>query len=296
MIKVEIKKSEIIDFLEQENIKKYFNSLWDKISLWKSLPKIDNISYEDFKNYFSIQTLNNQSISRDNEKLLPIIYKKISSNWSNFYSEIRKFIIEKFTENIKFCPYCWKVPLISYSTDSWKPKERMFQFDHFLPKSKYKNLTISFYNLIPCCNGCNHKKWNSEFKNNSEVFHPYFWWIKKDNLWNIMVINEDNFCKATTFHPWTCWREHIYIIEHGKYFKIPEIYENAQDTNNDLKFIHKSIAEIKVRENLWFDFDWKENIEMFFEHYAPQSENEILKFSNGKFKKDLIDNLKLPNN
>lgn len=293
MIKVEIKKSEIIDFLEQENIKRYFNSLWNKISLWKSLPKIDNISYENFKEFFSIQSLENKSIATKNKILLPIIYKKISSDWTKFYSEIRNFIIEKFTENIKFCPYCWKVPLISYWTNTWKSKERMFQFDHFLPKSKYKNLTISFYNLIPCCNACNHKKGKNEFNNNQKIFHPYFGWIQKDNLGNITVINEDKFCKATTFYPWTCWRKHIYNIEHGKYFKIPEIYENAQDTDNDFNFISNSIAEIKVRENLWFNFNWKENIEMFFEHYAPQSENEILKFSNGKFKKDLIDNLKL---
>ena len=292
MIKVKIKESEITDFLEQKNIKKYFNKLWNKISVWKSVPKVDNILYEDFKKYFSIQILENKSISANNEKLLPIIYKKISSDWSKFYSEIRNFIIEKFTENIKFCPYCGKVPLISYSKDLWKSKERMFQFDHFLPKSKYKNLTISFYNLIPCCNACNHKKGNNEFNNNQKIFHPYFWWIQKDNWGNIIVINKDRFC-TTTFHPGTCWREYIYTIEHWKYFKIPEIYDNAQDTYNDLNFINKSIAEIKVRENLWFDFNWKENVEMFFEHYAPQSENEILKFSNGKFKKDLIDNLKL---
>lgn len=293
MIKVDINKAEIIDFLEQESMKKYFNKLWNKISLWKSKGDIDNITYEDFKEYFSIQTLENKSISSDKIKLFTEIYSKISSDKSYFYSEIRNFIIEKFTENIKFCPYCGKVPLISYSKDLWKSKERMFQFDHFLPKSKYKNLMINFYNLVPCCNACNHKKGNIEFKNNQKIFHPHFWWIKKDISWNIIELNENIFCKKTSFHPWICWREHIYEIEHGKYFKLLEIYKNSQDTSNDLNFIHKSIAEIKVRENLWFDFDWKENVEMFFEHYAPQSENEILKFSNGKFKKDLIDNLKL---
>jgi hypothetical protein len=31
----------------------------------------------------------------------------------------------------------------------------------------------------------------------------------------------------------------------------------------------------------------------FFKNYSPQNEDEILKYSNWKLKKDLIDNLKL---
>ena len=55
--------------------------------------------------------------------------------------------------NLKVCPYCGRnqINVASYEgkRDSKPP------IDHFLPKSKYPFLAVSFYNLIPCCTTCN---------------------------------------------------------------------------------------------------------------------------------------------
>lgn len=55
--------------------------------------------------------------------------------------------------NLKVCPYCGrnKINVASYEhrRDSKPP------IDHFLPKSKYPFLAVSFGNLIPCCTTCN---------------------------------------------------------------------------------------------------------------------------------------------
>ena len=59
---------------------------------------------------------------------------------------------------ITVCPYCNRNYI--YSDDEMVSCE----LDHFIPKSKYPIFAVSFYNLIPVCPTCNHKKGETEFK------------------------------------------------------------------------------------------------------------------------------------
>lgn len=54
--------------------------------------------------------------------------------------------------NVKVCPYCNRQFISIYNSDDGKTGPEL---DHFLPKSKYPYLALSFYNLIPCCHVCN---------------------------------------------------------------------------------------------------------------------------------------------
>ena len=48
-------------------------------------------------------------------------------------------------------------------------------------------------------------------------------------------------------------------------------------------------------KNLWLinKFNLEERKDLFFKNYYPTQEQDILKFSNWKLKKDLIENLKI---
>lgn len=80
----------------------------------------------------------------------------------------------KLTENLKVrtCIYCNRMyALTHYKTDGSNLMNP--QLDHWLPKSKYPLLQVSFFNLIPSCDICNSRiKKVKEFKENDHV-HPY---------------------------------------------------------------------------------------------------------------------------
>ena len=98
------------------------------------------------------------------------------------YDNFRKYMDNQYTEmckhigkwlskvlDIQTCPYCNRQYTITINKG--KNKSVRPQFDHFLPKSKYPYLALSFYNLIPCCSICNQIKSNNIDK---PLLHPYY--------------------------------------------------------------------------------------------------------------------------
>ena len=87
------------------------------------------------------------------------------------YSNLRNrpYFVEFFHKiPLDVCPYCLSNYVRSYvikrrikKTDEEKEVTTLnFQLDHFLPKDKFPFLALNFYNLIPSCPSCNHKKSN----------------------------------------------------------------------------------------------------------------------------------------
>jgi len=295
-----------------------------KINIDWIIVKLKNTQeWEDYKTYLD------KNKSKFNNNVDYFIWKEIVLdliNWKeiNLYKVDKKWILNKynnwwklnkidvvknvknkfiefFIEKIKFCPFCGKSPLILFNSDLqkekwflekvrnniwkliwWKEFEngRLFDLDHFFPKEKYSYLAINFYNLIPICKWCNYIKNNNDVLNDKKgIFHPYFWYL--DNLWDFNL--KDNF---------------IFEWNHSDFFKLKEIYLNSQDTKNDIWFIKDKIEHIKTNKindkNLWLNnFNLEERKEFFFKNYYPKTEQEILKYSNWKLKKDLIEGIKL---
>lgn len=76
------------------------------------------------------------------------------------------------------CPYCNRQYTFTIKQSKTSPSIRP-QLDHFLPKSKYPLLALSFYNLIPACTECNRIKrdevldiypYNDDFDSNGLKF------------------------------------------------------------------------------------------------------------------------------
>ena len=58
--------------------------------------------------------------------------------------------------DLRICPYCGRAFIYSVQRAGGKTEVKP-QIDHFLPKSKYPFLALSFMNLIPSCQTCNMK-------------------------------------------------------------------------------------------------------------------------------------------
>ncbi|MFF5994023.1 hypothetical protein AAGS61_04570 [Lysinibacillus sp. KU-BSD001] len=72
-----------------------------------------------------------------------------------------KYNASKLIEGLDIivCPYCNRnfINNIKYKNGQAR---RTSHIDHFFSKDKYPFLSMSFYNLIPCCPSCNHVKSN----------------------------------------------------------------------------------------------------------------------------------------
>ena len=107
-------------------------------------------------------------------KLVPNKIISTIFDYSEFRTDFGFDLAEKL--NISCCPYCNRNYTTSHETvrQNGITKKLVFpEFDHYLPKSEYPLLAISFYNLIPSCNVC-----NTHFKGGKDpikenLFHPY---------------------------------------------------------------------------------------------------------------------------
>lgn len=68
---------------------------------------------------------------------------------------------------VTVCPYCNRAFIDTYKVAD--ELESNGELDHFFPKEKYPYLSLSLYNLIPCCSVCNKAKSNS-YEN---ILYPY---------------------------------------------------------------------------------------------------------------------------
>lgn len=67
--------------------------------------------------------------------------------------------------DLDVCPYCGRVPIDSATVGS---RTSTPPIDHYLPKSHYPFLAMSFHNLIPCCHYCN----DMSAKGNNDPIFP----------------------------------------------------------------------------------------------------------------------------
>ena len=72
---------------------------------------------------------------------------------------------------IKSCPFCNNNYTYFYE-ESTKKINTLATLEHYYPKAQYPHLSLSFYNLIPCCSICN-SKFKGTDKHIGKIAHPY---------------------------------------------------------------------------------------------------------------------------
>jgi 5-methylcytosine-specific restriction endonuclease McrA len=197
------------------------------------------------------------------------------------YKDLRSNLLRKFVKdlNIKACVYCNAQYAIT--TDSFADangKEKIigtYQFDHFLPESKYPFLCTSIFNLQPSCATCNGSKldrdarfvlYTTNEEDNQDEFRfellPINAYVK-DDLENLHVeLKSDN---------------KDLLDNHRNLFHIDQIYSQHTDVLQRVVVIMKSnnrAYRASLKESLTNLFpDGVQDPEYFFFGYYMQPEH-----------------------
>ncbi|MGF7025059.1 HNH endonuclease [Sphingobacterium sp. HSC-15S19] len=146
--------------------------------------------------------------------------------------------------NLRTCLYCNCQFTFSIVTENSKRK-LMFEVDHFYPKNKYPYLSLSFYNLIPCCANCNRAKSDIDFNLKNSV-HPYL----------------EDFNNLIKFKPSNTDVLHFLIFkEERKNIKIEIDFKNNK--------VEKHLSTFKLKEVYNFHQDLVEEIFLKRYYYDP---------------------------
>lgn len=273
-----IKSINYNDFIEKDTKKDTFYSF---IS--------DNSSYEDRLLDFKLNNSQLKITSYKDDTSIKPFYDYVKQNFTTpkirKWKSVKQAFMEYLSKHILVCPYCWVTPLVYRINDKWR-NVYSFELDHFLPKEYFPQFWLSLYNLIPSCKICNQtmKKWVPEWV----VFHPYFWIIQiiiKNNKYSLKKINNNNLSNHINYNFWKQRWESDILIEHIKYFKLSEIYKTSITSKNDICFAKKVYDKLKFY-NITIN---EKNISYFFNNWTYDNDTDLLKYSNWKFRKNVVE-------
>jgi len=246
------RRSKRLEFVRKVSNEKEFHRL--VVADLEEIPKIIT-EYEEFSELF------------DNNKFNRSIFKWFS--FERFRKSKRAYNFVKRL-NIKTCPYCNNhFTLLRHNS-----KKVDCEFDHFYPKQKYPYLSISFYNLIPCCSVCNRAKNETE---NKDIIHPYY-----DSFYDKFLFSTD---KKTIID---------FIIQENRDFETLQIkaipnrgFEKEFDAHNEIFNIEEIHQEHK---DIVFEIYSKAY------HYPESRKLELRNlFNKSLFRKEEIDRFVLGN-
>lgn len=277
---------------------------------WESVDNLTNPrQFHTYKNY--LQNLNTISWNIQKIILEEIALNNVLAEYNNsqngnlfYYKNNVRFFIkkrvfkEKLYDQFKVCPYCGKIPFTP-------TRETVISchLDHFFKKEDYNSLMLDPYNLVPCCQTCNWPsgKWSRDF-GNWLFFHPYLWRFKREGDNTFIFLELWSNCFDTTFEfNYDYIKNNIRSLvdnalnkslsidlnEHIKFFWLNSIYD-SEDTANDYLNFNNLKDIILSRPNS----ERIDSLQQIFKNRAPITRDEILKYVNGKMKKDLVDRLK----
>ncbi|HAF27924.1 MAG TPA: hypothetical protein DCG75_02650 [Bacteroidales bacterium] len=191
------------------------------------------------------------------------------------------------------CPYCNdnKIDIIDISTedDNEKITKAYLDLDHFMPKSQNPFFALSFFNLIPSCHSCNSSEKGDKPFTNITHTNPYY-----------KCFNDQYFFKL----------HHKCVVDGDFGIENPiqlELINGCTDKNGEDLRIHQrykngnyesALKLVRLYKNHQDKFD-SEKLKIAFKELllqdTPLNKNEILKYSLGKLKRDIIKQIDIHN-
>lgn len=128
------------------------------ISEWDNLIVLEppfDVTIQKFESIFATDKIATEELG-NNPKSPILLYKEIVKAMR--YDYVQEKVYPKIINQlgIKTCVYCNAQYAFSY--DNGKDSFQNYEIDHWMPKSKYPYLCISFFNLQPSCPKCNKSK------------------------------------------------------------------------------------------------------------------------------------------
>lgn len=218
----------------------------------------------DLNNQLKFRILKND-IDEDLKEIFTNFYE---SGWDDIEDYTRYDFVIK--HGLNSCPYCNRNYIFVVDKDENRLRP---EIDHFYPKSIYPFLAMSFYNLIPSCQICNHtKKDKDAFKDNLKS--PYemnlfdFKFKYKPKNISFYQIKKNKF-KEKRFD--IILNKTNSVETNDEYFKLNLLYEQHKDVVLDL-LLKKTIYTKSYIKEL------KENFKL--------NDNEIYRFLFCNYLKD----------
>jgi hypothetical protein bfra3_06232 len=144
------------------------------------------------------------------------------------YNDVQKTEIRPYMKRmgLNTCVYC--NASYAVATDD---RKATFQVDHYLPKSKYPFLCISFFNLYPACMHCNQIKGDSRtykfclYTEDPNKLDPFKFSIDDKSIIKYMLFNNTDLLKVNLKSD-TLTKE---AKEHFDFFRLGGLYSQFSD-------------------------------------------------------------------
>ena len=169
MIKIDISKIDSLKYYKY--IETYINQKNTKYSLedinWDLLTIFD-------KDLEQIITSSPYQI-RELIKIAPEDFTKRIAQLKDLYEVFRNKWAVEFMEDlgIKVCPFCNREYIFKFEDKINEEARIIASLDHYYDKDTYPFLSVSIFNLIPCCHICNSKFKHTKNFYNQKHLHPY---------------------------------------------------------------------------------------------------------------------------
>lgn len=189
---------------------------------------------------------------------------------------------------IDVCPYCNRE--YTFTVSSGRTGITRPTFDHFLPKSKYPLLALSFYNLIPSCSICNLRKAEKEYP-----FFPYSDSFHANMRFDIQEYGVDIFSNNNAeFEIKLNQKNTTELAEkaqrNAEMLRLNSIYSHHKDYAREiiLKAAYYNESSLMlIRDAFGNEFDDEFMSQMYFGNYLD--ENGIMKRPLSKLTMDIIE-------
>ena len=169
MIKIDISKIDSLKYYKY--IETYINQKNTKYSLEDINCDLLTIFDKDLE---QIITSSPYQI-RELIKIAPEDFTKEITQLKDLYEVFRNKWAVAFMEDlgIKVCPFCNREYIFKFEDKINEEPRIIASLDHYYDKDTYPFLSISIFNLIPCCHICNSKFKHTKNFYNQKHLHPY---------------------------------------------------------------------------------------------------------------------------
>lgn len=186
--------------------------------------------------------------------------------------------------NVKSCVYC----NTQYSLKiNHKGKSKLlFHFDHFFTKSVYPYLSLSYYNLIPCCASCNMSKSDRPHLIKENI-HPYVESLDRLAKYEAEPTGIANFLLDLNNNENGIKLE---LLVRNEFLGDSEIEKKVRNYKNEFKIESqydqfKDVVAETYLKGLYYNSDRKKELVDFFKQYGGVnlSEEMINRFIMGNY-------------
>jgi len=228
--------------------------------------------------------------SRINILLKDIFEDFYKTKWDKIEGYDRYVFVKK--HDINTCPYCNRNYIAIVDKDEKDKNGLRPEIDHFFPKSIYPYLAMSFYNLIPSCQVCNHTK-SKKNTYDDNLLSPY---EIDENTFKLTYIPKNiNFLqvKKQKFNFKIFDVRFKYIDDKSdEYFKLETLYRGHQDIVLEL-LIKKTIYTKSYIKELKQNFGFTNDEIYRFLLCNYKNDEDLHKRPLSKLIKDISEELKL---